>query len=105
MKVYIKELTFKAIIGILDFERVKKQTIIVDIDFKYSFTKSSKEFIDYSLVASDVKKIMKKENFLLIEDAILELTQQLILKYKIKKLNLKITKPDILKDCTVSVSS
>ena len=105
MKVYIKSLTFNAIIGILKFERETKQTVIVDVDFKYTFNKKQKEFIDYSLVASDIKKIIKKEKFLLIEDAILVLNQKLISKYKMKKLNIKITKPDILDDCVVSVSN
>ena len=51
------------------------------------------------------KMIMKQEKFELIEDAIIYLDRALRNEFKIKKLKLKITKPDILKNCTVSVGS
>ena len=105
MKVSIDSLIFKTIIGILPFERVTKQKVILDISFKYKFTKGQKNFIDYSHVANMAKLIMKKEKFLLIEDAILYLDRALTKEFKISKLKIKITKPDILKNCTVSVGN
>jgi dihydroneopterin aldolase len=105
MKVYIKDLSFKAILGILPFERVKKQSVLVNITFEYKFSKVASDFIDYSHVASIVKKTMKKEKFLLIEDAILNLDKQLNKRYALAKLKIKISKPTILKDCVVSVSN
>ncbi|PIF04660.1 MAG: dihydroneopterin aldolase [Arcobacter sp.] len=105
MKVSINNLRFKAIVGILPFEREIKQKVILDISFNYKFTKGQKEFIDYSCVANMAKKIIKKEKFLLIEDALIYLKQALLKKFKIKKLKIKMTKPDILKNCVVSVSS
>ena len=105
LKVAIDSLTFKTIIGILPFERVTKQKVIIDLSFKYKFTKGQKDFIDYSHVANMVKMIMKQEKFLLIEDAIIYLDRALTNEFKIKKLKLKITKPDILKNCTVSVGN
>ena len=105
MKVSIDSLTFKTIIGILPFERVNKQKVILDISFTYKFSKGQKDFIDYSHVANMAKMIMKKEKFLLIEDAIIYLNRALSSEFQIKKLKIKITKPDILKNCTVSVSS
>jgi len=105
MKVSIDSLTFKTIIGILDFERVTKQKVILDISFKYKFSKGQKDFIDYSHVANMAKMIMKKEKFLLIEDAIIYLQRALSSEFKISKVKIKITKPDILKNCTVSVGN
>ena len=105
MKVYIEKLTFKAIIGILPFERVKKQKVIVDISFKYTFSKKSIEFIDYSEVSALVKKTMKKKRFKLIEDAILTLERIIYKKFNLTNLQIKISKPNILKDCLVSVSN
>ena len=104
MKVSIDKLTFKTIIGILPLERVNKQKVILDISFNYKFTKGQKNFIDYSHVANMAKMIMKKEKFLLNEDAILYLNKALTTEFQIAKLKIKITKPDILKNCTVSVS-
>ena len=39
MKIEISDLTFKCIIGILDFERIKKQKVIINISFEYDFSK------------------------------------------------------------------
>jgi len=103
MKVNINNLEFKCIIGILEFERKTKQKVIVDISFKYDYKKD--EFIDYSEVAFLVKQNLKQQKFGLIEDAILDTKELLEFKFDIKKLKIKITKPDILKDCLVSVSN
>ena len=103
MKVEISDLTFKCIIGILPKERIKKQIVIIDLSFKYKFTK--KNFIDYSHVAKDIEQIMKKEKFFLIEDAIKVLKKYLINNYKLIKPIIKISKPTILKNCNVSVAN
>ena len=103
MKIEIEQLTFKCIIGILDFERVKKQKVIINLSFDYDFSKDN--FIDYSEVTNLVKKSMKKNKFELLEDAIKTLNKLLEDSYTIKNLKLKISKPNILKDCIVSISS
>ncbi|MDX9815107.1 dihydroneopterin aldolase [Aliarcobacter cryaerophilus] len=103
MKIEIEQLTFKCIIGILDFERVKKQKVIINLSFDYDFNKDN--FIDYSEVANLVKKSMKKNEFELLEDAVKTIKKVLEDSYTIKNLKLKISKPNILKDCIVSISS
>lgn len=103
MKVYINNLTFKTIIGILPFEREKKQTVIVDATFHYNYSNKKKDFVDYSLVANDIKKLMKKNKYELIEEALKDIKYYLYQKYPIKKLQLKISKPEILKNCIVSI--
>ncbi|BAK71557.1 dihydroneopterin aldolase [Aliarcobacter butzleri] len=103
MKIDVENLEFKCIIGILDFERVKKQKVIINLSFEYDF--SNDDFIDYSEVVDLIKQTMKKEKFKLIEDAIIYLTKLLNLTYEIKNLKLKISKPTILKDCIVSLSN
>ena len=103
MKVLIEDLSFKTIIGILPFERVKKQQVVINISFEYTFNKNKKDFIDYSKVAFIVKKTMKKKKFKLIEDAIIYLDKTLNKKFNLSNLNIKITKPTILKNCIVSV--
>ena len=105
MKVYIENLSFNTIIGILPFERVKKQKVIVNITFEYEFSSRSKEFVDYSEVSALVKQTTKKKKFELIEDAIVTIERKLIKKFNITNIEIKITKPTILKDCIVSVSN
>ena len=103
MKIEISDLTFKCIIGILDFERIKKQKVIINLSFEYQFSKDS--FINYAEVSDLVEKTMKKEKFLLLEDAILHLENLLNTSYDINNLKIKISKPNILKNCVVSLEN
>ncbi len=103
MKIEIQDLTFSCIIGLLDFERVKKQKVIVNISIDYNYTKDN--FINYTEVASSVKQHIINSKFELLEDA-LNSSKEIILQEfcNIKKLYIKISKPDILDDCIVSLS-
>lgn len=103
MNIEIENLTFRCIIGILDFEREKKQKVVVNLSFDYEF--SGDDFINYADVVALVKKTMKKNRFKLLEDAVKTLKQLLEDSYSIKNLHLKISKPNILKNCVVSLSS
>ena len=103
MKIEINNLTFKCIIGIFDFERIKKQRVILNISFEYEFTKDF--FIDYAEVSTLLKSTMKTQKFLLLEDAILYIENLLLHIYPITNLQIKISKPDILKDCIVTLSN
>ena len=103
MKIEISDLTFKCIIGILDFERIKKQKVIVNISFEYNFSKDL--FINYAEISQLVKNTMKEQQFLLLEDAILYLENLLTSSYQISNLYIKISKPNILKNCVVSLSN
>ena len=103
MKIEISDLTFKCIIGILDFERINKQKVIINISFEYEFSKDL--FIDYSEISNLIKSTMKQQKFLLLEDAILYIETLLQNNYKISYLKIKISKPNILKNCIVSLSN
>ena len=103
MIIHIQDLKFQCIIGILKKERKTKQKVIVNIKFNYNYKKQN--FIDYSEVAQLVEQNLKKQRFGLIEDAILDTKDLLEYKFNIKKLKIKIAKPDILKNCLVSVKS
>ena len=103
MKIEITDLSFKCIIGILDFERIKKQKVLINVSFEYEYSKDT--FIDYAEVSNLIKITMKKEKFLLLEDAILYLESLLLNSYKIDTLKIKISKPNILKNCIVSLSN
>jgi len=102
--IHIQDLKFQCIIGILDFERVTPQDIIIDIDIDYTYKNNT--FINYANVVDVVKNTMINNKFELIEQALENLTLKLVKNfYLIDSLSIKITKPSILKDCTVSVSS
>ena len=102
MKIFIEDLKFQTIIGILDFERETPQDVIINLEIKYNYTD---EFINYAEVASHIKESMIRQQFSLIEDALSTLSKSLKKEFQqILSLDLKITKPSILPDCIVSVS-
>jgi len=47
---------------------------------------------------------MKDKKFKLLEDAVKTLSELIKNKYEVENLQLKISKPNILKDCVVSLS-
>jgi dihydroneopterin aldolase len=103
VQIFIENLKFQTIIGILDFEREKEQDVILNLSISYEY---EDKFINYADVANLLKTTMKNKKYLLIEDALLDLAQLLKKKFsKIQTLNIKITKPSILPDCTVSVAN
>ncbi len=67
MKIFIENLTFDAILGILEKERNSPQKIIVNTKITYDYSKSN--FVDYSLVAKFIKNTLQKRKFYLIENA------------------------------------
>ena len=104
MTIHIESLTFDTIIGILDFERTTPQTIIVDAIIDYNY--QNEHFINYADIILLIEKQMTEKKYELLETAIDELIKHIILKYpQIKKLNLKITKPNIIKNAKVALSS
>ncbi len=103
MRIEIENLTFKCIIGVLDFERTNEQRVTVNAIIDYSYTENS--YLDYAEVCNLIKTNLKNKKFKLLEDALLDTKEQIFNKFKpVKSLYLKISKPDILKDCTVSLS-
>ncbi len=101
MHIIVEDLEFEAIIGILDFEKKKAQKVIVNLEIDYQY---QKDYIDYAKVVNLIKVTMIEKKYLLIEDALLDLSKILKENFStIKSLNLKITKPSILPDCKVSV--
>ena len=102
MTIEIEALTFEVIIGLLDFERERPQRIIVDIEASYDYTGSN--FVNYADMVSDIQEELKKKKYTLLEDALLGVKNKLHTKYpQIHDLQIKISKPDILKECTVAL--
>ena len=104
MTIHIEQLTFKTIIGILDFERVTPQTVIINLEINYFYDKQT--FINYADIIALIENDMYEKKYELLETAIQELIQKIRLTYhQINQLSLKITKPTIMKNAHVSLSS
>jgi len=103
MIIEIENFKFKAIIGLLDFERVNKQHVVINLKAEYIYKEDS--FIDYVEICDIVKNNIQNSKFELLEDALNSVKDELFNKFNIEYLELKISKPDILKECIVSLSN
>lgn len=103
MTIHIESLQIEAIIGLLDFEREAEQRLLVDLEADYPYREGF--FIDYAELAAMIEKRIKERRFILLEEALSDLEEQIMAHYpSIRRLKLKITKPDILTHCRVSLS-
>jgi dihydroneopterin aldolase len=103
MTIHIEELHFDTIIGILDFERITPQTVIVDARIDYHY--EDEMFINYADVILLIEKEMNEKKYELLETAIFDLQNLVTTKYKnIENFYLKITKPNIIKNAKVALS-
>ena len=103
MTIHIEELTFECIIGILDFERVNAQKVIIDLQIDYNYKNGS--FINYAELISLIENDMVDKKYKLLETALIELEKKLLDTYpKIESFNLKIMKPNIINSAKVSLS-
>ena len=103
MTIHIEDLTFDVIVGLLDFERDKPQRVIINLEASYAY--SDDQFIDYADIVLLIKDKLKVERYTLLENALLGIKEILYNTYpNIERLFIKISKPDILSECTVSLS-
>ncbi len=104
MTIHIEALTFDVIIGLLDYERERPQRVIIDLDASYDY--SDENFIDYADMVFLIEKELKEKRYKLLEEALLGMKHILYATYpQFKALSLKITKPDILSECSVALSN
>ena len=104
MIISIKEHTFDTIIGLLDFERITPQKVIVDCDIDYTY-QDKDDFINYALVVQLIESTMHKEQFELIETALTVLIHEIKSNFPLaQNISLTVTKPDIIDNCKVSVT-
>ncbi|WQS65808.1 FolB domain-containing protein [Helicobacter pylori] len=102
--VHIHNLVFEVILGILEFERLKPQKICVNLDLFYTQL-HSKAYLDYMEIQELIQKMMQEKQYLLIEDALKDLSHVLKTRYSgISELYLKISKLEISPNSQVGAS-
>ncbi|CAJ98935.1 FolB domain-containing protein [Helicobacter acinonychis] len=102
--VHIHHFVFETILGILEFERLKPQKISVNLDLFYTES-PNKVYLDYMEIQEIIQNTMQEKQYLLIEDALKDLSRILKTRYKeITELFLKISKLEISKNSQVGAS-
>lgn len=102
---FIKDLCFEAIIGILPEERVKNQRVKIHAKIEY-FYKEDSIYLDYVDIANYIMKCVQTSHYELLEDALKDISRHCFQKFtNIYKMKLYIEKPDILTHCKVGVGA
>ncbi|GAA8356645.1 dihydroneopterin aldolase [Helicobacter pylori] len=102
--VHVHNLVFETILGILEFERLKPQKISVNVDLFYTEL-PNKAYLDYMEIQELIQKMMREKQYLLIEDALKDLSHVLKTRYsEISELYLKISKLEISPNSQVGAS-
>ncbi len=102
--VHIHNFVFETILGILEFERLKPQKISVDLDLFYTEL-PNKAYLDYMEIQELIQKMVQEKQYLLIEDALKDLSHVLKTRYsEISELYLKISKLEISPNSQVGAS-
>ncbi|MWV62066.1 FolB domain-containing protein [Helicobacter saguini] len=109
MLLEIKNLKFKAIIGILPRERSRAQNVVLDSKIYYNPKHKSLAsfggYLDYGEIINELKNMVIERKFELLEDALSEILPHFLNTHKaIYKMSLTISKPDIFKECDVSIT-
>jgi len=103
MTIHIENFVFETIIGLLTFERLKAQKVIINLHIDYQYREN--QYLDYAEIVSFVEEDMLYNKYLLLETALDQISKKLFTKYpSIEKINLKITKPNIIPNARVSLS-
>jgi len=101
-KIIISNLKFLAIVGILEKERLLPQQVIANIEIDYE--KYDERFINYAEVVNLIEKSMKNEKYLLLEEALEDISEKIKLHFSsVLTIRLKLSKPDIVDNCEVGV--
>ncbi len=99
--IVIEDLTFKAILGLLEKERNEEQLVVINAKIDYE---DKDNFIDYAKVCDLMQSIVQEGRFKLVEEAADKIVTELEKNFpQMKKLYLNIKKPEILKNALVGV--
>jgi len=99
ISIIIKNFSFDTIIGVLDFERVTPQKVIINTEIFYQY---NGQYLDYAKVSEIIKNILQNKKFEVLEDSLDYICSYLKNQYlNITKIDLEILKPNILDNMVV----
>ena len=104
-KVLIKELILNLKLGYYDFEKENPQKVKFSLEIDYKDKKPSndkdlKSIVNYSKVVRLIKKLVKNKHYNFLETLAEDVFDELFKDKRIEKINLKIEKLEIMKDCS-----
>lgn len=102
-KIFIQGLEIPCIIGTLPRERRKKQKVALDLEFSAPVKRAArrddlKDALNYKKIAEYTTKFVSRSRFYLIETLAERLAQTLLLKFKLKSITLRVSKPNAIRN-------
>ena len=104
-KVLIKELILNLKLGYYEFEKEKHQRVKFSLEIDYKDKKPSndkdlKSIVNYSKVVKVIKKLVNNKHYNFLETLAEDVFDELFKDKRIEKINLRIEKLEIMKDCS-----
>ncbi len=101
-KIFIEGLKIPCIIGIFDWERKTKQTILIDLEISTNIRKAAKsdqikDAVDYKSISKFILNYVQKSRFFLIETLAERLAALLLKTFKLPEIRLRVSKPGALR--------
>jgi len=95
--IFLGGLEITTIIGIYDWERETKQTIVLDIEMAYDISKAAqsddiKDTLDYKAVSKSVINFVENSQFFLVEKLAEEVARLILNEFKITWVKLALNK-------------
>ncbi len=101
-KIFLEGLAVSCIIGIFDWERKKKQRVLIDFEIPAEIRKAARrdrieDALDYKEIAHQLTGFISKSRFYLIE-TLAEKTAEMVLKrFKVRQIKLRVSKPGAIR--------
>ena len=106
-KLLIKSLIVNASIGVYEQEKKTKQNVVFDIEILLKHANLAvndrlEEVTDYAQFRRIVLNIVKSKHYNLIEQLANDISKEFLNIKNVKKIKIRVSKPDIFDDCEVS---
>jgi 7,8-dihydroneopterin aldolase/epimerase/oxygenase len=99
--IFLEQVKVQTKLGVPDWERAVPQTVILDIEIGYDFSKACQtdaieDTIDYGQVAARIRETLADNSFKLVEALGEHVCQLVLQEFKAQSVKLKVSKPGIL---------
>jgi 7,8-dihydroneopterin aldolase/epimerase/oxygenase len=101
-KIFLEALEVECKIGIFDWEREIKQKILIDMEFPADIRKAAasdkiEDTVDYKGIAKYTISFVGKSEFFLIETLANTLAENLLKKFKLPQIKIRVSKPGAIR--------
>lgn len=101
--IHIHGLEASCIIGILDWERETRQTLIFDIDLTHDTSRCIEDdtidyALDYSTISSSIISYVENSDFNLIETLCENVAKEILSKFGVESVHIKLDKGSVVDD-------